>query len=66
MMPLVQITGSVKAIAVFDLFVVEVENRHRPNISEPVLGWKRNFGEWQGRLLLKENERAGGRVSRED
>jgi hypothetical protein len=56
----------VKAVAIFNLLVVEIEDGHRPNISQAVFRRKRNIREWHRIALFKEHQGTGGGMGRKD
>ena len=66
MMALARVVLPVKAIAVFDLLVIEIEDRHRPNISQAVFRRKRNIREWDRIALFEEHQGTGAGMGRKD
>ena len=65
-MPLSRVVRPVETIAIFNLLVVQVEDGHRPQISQSVFWRKRNLRKREGSSFFKKHERARGRVSREN
>ena len=65
-MALMGIVQSIEAVAKFKLFVVEIEDRHCPNISQAVFRRKRNIREWDRIALFEEHQGTGGGMGRKD
>ena len=65
-MALFRIERSVEPEAIFNFFVIQIVNRHGPDLPEAAFGRKRNFRHRLGGSLLKEDQRASGGVDAED